>query len=165
LEISLADFRWDTKLDFGSYLIYPRFSPLATASGMDSVAWKKSRRKTYEGSFQHFLRALVKGTIESEGFVVYGGALADLQAGRGTHVFPDGMLPEILPGSVLQRWRFDGWLRVDRMGDINSRPSYISLEEFGAFIDHHGVLDNPLSVRLLGRWARERVASMLPLNE
>jgi hypothetical protein len=165
LQISLAEFHWDTNLDFGAYLIYPRFRSLGIESGIDTMVRKKNRAKTYEGSFQHFLRALVTGDIESEGFVVYGGALTELQAGRGTHVFPDAIQPEILPGSALMRWVFDGWLRVDRMGDIDSRPSYISLEGFGAFIDHHGILDNPLSVRLLGRWAGERVAHMLPLNE
>jgi hypothetical protein len=165
LHVSLAEFHWDTNLDFGTYVIYPRFRSLDVESGIDTMMWRKNRSKTYEGSFQHFLRALVTGDIEAEGFVVYGGALSDLQAGRGTHVFPDAIQPEILPGSALRRWVFDGWLRVDRMRDIDSRASYISLEGFGAFIDHHGILDNPLSVRLLGRWAGERVANMLPLNE
>lgn len=165
VHISLADFHWDTKLDFGSYLVYPQFKALALESGTDSAVWRENRARTYEGSFQHFLRALVRGAVESEGFVVYSGALSDLQRGHGTHVFPDDISPELLPGSALMRWTFDGWLRVDRMGDINSRPSYIALEGLGAFVDHHGTLDNPLSVRLLGRWARERVADMLPLNE
>jgi hypothetical protein len=165
LEISLAEFRWDTNLDFGSYLIYPQFRPLAVEGGIDSTVWKENRSKTYEGSFQHFLRALVAGTIESEGFVVFGGDLSDLQLGHGRHVFPDAIQPEILPGSALKRWMFDGWLRVDRKGDVDFHSSYIALDEFGAFIDQYGMLANPLSVRLLGRWSRERVASMLPLNE
>ncbi len=165
IHVSLTDFRWDTKLDFGSYLVYPQFKTLAPENGLDSMVWRTNRARSYEGSFQHFLRALALGAVEAEGFVVYSGALSDLQGGHGTHVFPDDIRPEILPGSALTRWTFDGWLRVDRMGDINSRPSYIALEGLGAFVDHHGTLDNPLSVRLLGRWARERVADMLPLNE
>lgn len=165
IHVSLTEFRWDTILDFGSYLVYPQFKALAPEDGSDTTVWNSNRARSYEGSFQHFLRALASGAVEAEGFVVYSAALADLQRGRGTHVFPDDIRPEILPGSALTRWTFDGWLRIDRMGDINSRPSYIALEGLGAFVDHHGTLDNPLSVRLLGRWARERIADMLPLNE
>ncbi len=165
LQVSMAEFRWDTHLDFGAYVIYPQFRSLPVAGERDSLERNANRARTYDGSFQHFLRALVTGNMESERFVVYKGDLEELQQGRGAYVPPDALQLEFQPGSWLKLWVFDGWLRVSRLGEGTYRASYITMDRSGALIDHFGVLDNPLAVQIIGRWSRERVADMLPLNE
>jgi hypothetical protein len=150
---------------FGSYIIYPQFRPLAVESGIDTLAWRKHRSKTYEGGFQHFLRALVGGNIESEDIVVYGGdSLRSTAGSRHTRVPMRNSVgnPPRLGCGALDIWRL-AQSRPD--GEINSLASCISLEEFGGFIDYQGMLDNPLSIMLLGRGVQERVANTLPLNE
>lgn len=165
LQVAMAEFRWDTHLDFGSFVIYPQFRALPGEAESDALAWTKNRARTYEGSFQHFLRALVTGRVEAEGFVVARGDLADLQLGRGTYVPPEALQLEFRPGSSLKLWVFDGWLRISRMGEGTYRATYIAMERSGALIDRFGVLDNPLAIQVIGRWSRERVADMLPLND
>ena len=76
--------------------------------------WQENRRKTYQGSFQHFLRALVAGRTEEEGFTIHEGALEGLQKGHGKYIYPAEIQLESVSFSLLKRWTFDGWLRIDR---------------------------------------------------
>jgi hypothetical protein len=164
LAISLSAFDWHTNGDFGSFLIFPFFRPLNAETDSEATVWRKNRTRVYEGSLQHFLSAVVHGRMEEEGYAVFKGSLADLQNGHGRYMFPEEIRLNSLPASRLKRWTVEGWLRVDRKGESFTRASYLSCEEHGALIDSAGVLDDPLSVRLLGRWSKERVASMLPVN-
>lgn len=49
----------------------PVFTPLDPASEEEKAAWEAARQRTYLGSRQHFLYALVNDRISEEGFLVY----------------------------------------------------------------------------------------------
>lgn len=47
------------------------FDTLAAESEAQRREWAKARKRTYQGSFRHFLHALEAGALKSEGFEVY----------------------------------------------------------------------------------------------
>lgn len=50
---------------------YFEFEPLAAEGEAQRQKWAQARRRTYKGSFRHFVHALEAGALESEGFEVY----------------------------------------------------------------------------------------------
>jgi len=165
VQLSISEFRWNTKEDFGYFLVYPLFAPLQPASAEESNVWRANRRTAYDGSLQLFFRSVYDGKTDEEGFVMQKGDMEDLRHDRGKYVFPEEIRVERLRDSMYGRWTFDGWFRVNRKGESGIRASYLELDRQGTLIDRLGSLDDPLSVRLLGRWAKERVSEMLPLDE
>lgn len=50
---------------------YFEFDTLAAEGEAQRQKWAQARRRTYKGSFRHFVHALEAGALESEGFEVY----------------------------------------------------------------------------------------------
>ncbi len=164
LEVSLSEFHWNTESDYGYFLVYPLFHPLNPADSVEAMRWEENRKKAYDGSLQHFLRSLIQRRIKEEEYVVRKGWLVDLQSGTGKYVYPEEIRLEPVAGSSMWRWTFDDWLSVNRENESSVRVSYLQVEHHGALIDQNGIVEDPLTVRLLGRWAKERVSEMLPFE-
>ncbi|MFB6099028.1 MAG: carboxypeptidase-like regulatory domain-containing protein [Salinibacter sp.] len=57
----------ETRRRYGHF----EFDPLEAESKRQRQEWVRARRRTYQGSFRHFIHALEAGTLKSEGFEVY----------------------------------------------------------------------------------------------
>lgn len=163
LSIVLSKFEWDTDEGGGQYIVYPRFEALEGVRRDIKEEWDKNRQRSYDGSFAHFLRALVLGTLDQEGFTVNIGNLTALYNGLYHPLTADEFSLSPLAGSALWRFSFEGWLRVEYRGK-RRRTSYIALNKGVAFLDDRGHLAAPLYFKTLGDWLEDRVAEMLPLN-
>jgi len=127
--------------------------------------WKERRAKTYRGSLHDFLRSLLAGTLEQDGFHLYQGKLPNLRSGSRTPVTPDRFRVDPVPGERLWSLRFQDWLYVRYTGGDAKLASYIRLNQDAAVMDEEGGLVDPLCLDIFGDWVRSRVADMLPLND
>jgi hypothetical protein len=164
LSVSLFDFEWNMQQDYGYFLVYPSFKRAIASKPESTVTWDQNRRRAYDGSLRHFLRCIVRSDLEASGFLIHKGDLPLLRIGQGRYVFPEEIFLEPVVASTAKRWIRDGWLRIDRRGATEGDESYLLIGRDGAVIDPSGNLEDPRSVTLLGRWSRERMADMLPLD-
>ena len=58
-------------LDEAEYQGKPVFKPLEPKDEAEAASWEEARKKTYLGSRQHFLYALVNDRVAEEGFLMY----------------------------------------------------------------------------------------------
>jgi hypothetical protein len=184
LRTELASFVWDIARDCGQYRAYTRFEQLKATGPGESTTWLENRKRTFEGSLRHFLRALYSGNSEAERFSLSTGSFRKLAADGGHKVSPDELQIEPLSGTGLKSFRFSGYLRVDygrnRTEEIETEGrrrqrtvetitelspcSIISMRYGQAVIDSLGNLFDPLSIEVTGAWATDRMADMLPLH-
>ena len=103
---------------------YAVYIPLEPRKSKDEKNWKKTRAKTYEGSFRHFLKALVDERVKKEEwaafFVVGPGAVEDhspiAEAGlRSIYGEPQPIMFDE-KDSELKRLDWAGWLRIQYYG-------------------------------------------------
>ena len=59
------------ELDEAVYQGKPVFTPLEPKDDAEQAAWEEARKRTYLGSRQHFLYALVNDRVAEEGFLMY----------------------------------------------------------------------------------------------
>jgi hypothetical protein len=164
LTVSLLEFQWNLRLDYGHFLVYPSFRTMTGSALGIARAREHNRRKAYEGSLRHFLVSIAESKIDSNGFVIHRGELEDLQKDRARFVFEEEIQTEPVEASTSRRWTCETWLRVDHRSGRGEGESYIHTGKFGALIDPTGILEDPRSIAVLGRWSRERMADMLPLD-
>lgn len=103
---------------------YAVYIPLEPRKKKDEKNWKKNRAKTYEGSFRHFLKALVDERVKKEewaAFFVGGpGAVEDhspiAEAGlRSIYGEPQPIMFD-QKDSDIKRLDWAGWLRIQYYG-------------------------------------------------
>jgi hypothetical protein len=164
LSVSLVEFEWNMQEDYGYFLVYPSFTPVVSGLSDSANLWMRNRLKAFDGSLRHFLRSVIRAELEARGYVIHKGDLPLLRIGQGKFVFPEEIYVEPVEASAARRWFRDGWLRVDRQGPDQGEESYLLIGKDGAVIDPSGNLEDPRSVMLLGRWSKERMADMLPLD-
>ena len=162
LEIILSKFEWDIDEDHGTYFIYPSFREL-TPQANDSIRWAAHRKRSYEGSLKQFLASLVAGRTEEEGFQIFSGTLTDLESGFGHPTTPGELKVERDPLSALWNINFKEWLRVQNKKRGRMLTSFLSMSGENLQIDYRGNLADPLRLSVVGDWARNRVAELLPL--
>ncbi len=165
LDARMGLFEWDVDEDHGRFVLYPKFDPLPPADSAEATEWQANRSRSYSGSMKHFFSSLVSGTLDSEGFFVSAGTLADLRAGKFNPLSPEDYSLRPVPGQPLWTLTFDNWLRVDYRGEEEHLKSYITLDVKPAILDGAGNLVDPLGVEVIGDWTAYRVADMLPLDE
>lgn len=153
VDIVLVSFAWSTKLDAGTIVLYPRFTPLDGADDRERQGWAGNRRRTFQGSMTHFLSAAVAGKAEQEGFVVRSAGIPVPESALGL---------ASVPGTPLTQWVFGDRLRVEYRGGFLDKVSYLRLREDRALVDSVGFLATPLCFDVSGEWAKYRVADMLP---
>jgi hypothetical protein len=70
IEFYLEEFSFDYREATYSYFGYPVFSELESGRRRTNRRWTSNREETYNGSFQHFVRSLINGNYNEEGFVI-----------------------------------------------------------------------------------------------
>lgn len=151
--------------------------------------WNKQRLRAYLGSPMHFYRAAIKGTLDSENFVV---RRLIRKPNPDYHGGPNNKYQQSLVKTPLQRPEF--FMFTDQEGlyaigctnclyvlytkkpqdpssnvykpiDMpNNATTIISFDEPHAFFDSNGIVVNPHSVIYEGDWGESRVADLLPVD-
>jgi hypothetical protein len=156
--VTLGSFVWDPGSGAVDYTIYVHFANLLPSGKAEREGWERNRAKVYRGSSRHFLKALARGEIEQEGFLVSDVRGNSLGAGANKVIL--GWLPG---GKVLA---YDAILRIDYGGEIRLRRNFVRLAQGlvhvrpdGSLVEQQEFLVDPTS-----DWAQHRVARMLPLE-
>ena len=163
LYVVLKEFVWNTNMDYGHYLIYPFFQPKPARNGEEQDGWEENRKKTYEGSLKHFLHSLYSASAGAEMFTIFSGSFKKLARGQGHRVSPNEFSLEPMAGTPFKTMQFQNWLRVN-YGIRHDVPSFITLRKSYALIDSLGNLFDPLSIEVSGKWAKSRIAELLPMH-
>lgn len=154
--------------------------------------WKRQRRKSYLGSFNHFKRALLDERLEKEGFKIYSLKRIepfkkdnlkvmkekDLLAYKGDHYslsFKDYLLVEFKREKETQAFldessftKFFYADKIDAQGELQKTPtnqtSIIGLLKSKTRVDLEGQVMDKFAVTTYGYWAWERAGDLVPSN-
>ncbi len=156
--------------------------------------WSKNRRKAYEGSLRHFLKALVDNKLKREGFQIYlskdliyanselpgpirrNRIISYQNRGEWKLEFEDYLFVEFSKEKeserYLTRMRQDilqrAVLSSENLLFLSRKPaeqrSMLKLKESFVNIDANGHILEPLAVSTVGYWAWERFADLLPID-
>jgi len=183
LYVVLREFVWNTEMDYGRYLIYPFFQAKKARDAEEQERWDKNRKKAYDGSLKQFLHSLYTEDAEAEGYTIFSGSFKKLASGQGHRVSPDQLNLEQMVGTPFKTLQFPDYLRVayghrgaeEDEGEVGYRwqqkltidlssANIIALPHSYALIDSLGNLFDPLSIEVSGRWAKNRLAELLPMH-
>lgn len=178
LHFVLQSFVYDYQKQYSSFLGKPRFEEMKPSGEKERQRWAKNRQKAYQGSFQHFLDALVTRRLAEEGFEVahvHRDSTNRIALVKGVDRLYDFCHSTDNP--VVQQFDFEGDVRVAYLKEPeeseyasivgNLRPatvqsSTLRMYERPGLLSRDGYLLNPLSFLLMGYWAYEQVGEMLP---
>lgn len=151
------------------YGTYPRYEELIPQDKKEERTWAENRKRTYRGSFRHFIASLARSRLDKEGF-----ALFDLS---DNHLSNEHL--SIVPdtSNALKWFYLYDPLQVVYRGiehagegkyftEWGSRfpSSYIYLNKGYALIDTLGNVLTKYAFIRSGYWHRERIADMLPFD-
>ena len=174
LSVELITLAYDTKLKAIKLFYYPRFEDLSPDDLREARRWEENRVKSYLGSRRHFFRSLFHRSLRKDKYLVTSGAGGSLEKKPGYPVTDslevsfsrDSMTCVLSMESPIYsgdsyRIDFDAGYPESRLNDYNStifeaRKSQIRVV--------YGELEDPRSIAVYGRWAKERVADELPLE-
>ncbi len=159
IHIILGHFRLDMSTGYLACGIFPRFEILEPQNDKELKTWLKNRRRTYEGSFKHFLSALARDKVNEEEFsLYYTYKVGNLKKAWRITSYNKLLTPDTLG---LQRFHFEGNLGVQ---PLTGKISYLNLAKDFALIDTLGNCYTPYAIYKFGAWMHERVADLLPLD-
>jgi RimJ/RimL family protein N-acetyltransferase len=172
----LRNFRYNTK---NEVTIYDGESIFENLEGTDvqKTEWKVNRKKAFEGSLMHYLRAQYNGTTRKEGFLTY----AILNLGYPLEVNPNPVITEQIIERVDSNFiTFKYKKRLytifdkkkaaepEKMSSRESETRYLektaSIFQLDAKIDRKGSYVNYKDILIQGFWGRKRIGDQLPLE-
>lgn len=178
--IELIQFDWPNNNDQGGvYQTYNKYEQLMPKSDQQLNRWKKNRIKAYLGSLPHFLKSLYEDNLNENNFSIENSyRINRLEPGETKYrlLSRPGTSPET-------RQHFKGFelaqqinvefkrLATYQFSDDNNRLSIRknagvapNLKNRTFFVDEKGMLLNPISLKVYGSWAEDRVANSMPTN-
>lgn len=176
-----------TKNYYTGLLYYEGQALFENLNGKESQKrrWQKNRQDAYNGSSMHFLRTVIAGQLQSEGFKVlrlvrkpnpeYVGGLNNkyvetlVTAPLAINDF--GRLTD-QKGQYAITFKDCLYVMYNKKpaakGESEIIPQYItsivSFEEPYAFFDNNGIIINPQSIVFEGQWGKSRIAELLPVD-
>lgn len=153
--------------------------------------WDRNRLKAYKGSKEHFLRSLMSGTCDQEGFVLYRvNSFDELALNRQVEISDEEIIEYTSnPEEVVLKFDFfllveyirerpdPGYYTQSVEGDIRTTYSHIygltdyykqksvlRLKNGRLTIERSGLNYNKFAVDVFGYWSWERVGELLPSN-
>jgi hypothetical protein len=190
LHMSLGAFSFDGRWLSSDYRIrYEEIQPLDTDV---RSKWSSRRDNVYAGSLHHFFVALVNDELADQGFSMFD--TESLGKVMGDYPLYELKRYDILKQSSPNEWtlRFRKYLVVTydrkqialegnqpapeprrfreysapgtRLRSTRPMLSILSLPKGSVLIDSHGQILNQLALRISGDWAKEGLASQLPLE-
>lgn len=192
IKYKLTAFSYDAKRMF----YYEGISVFQELKGSKSQQrkWQKNRIAAYQGSSMHFLRSVIAGQPEKEGFEVLRltrKTNPDYKEGRiGNNNFKyiqslyikqpltpvDFAHPTDQPGLfaigftdclyvIFKNKRVETDLSIYHPIEVPNYPvSILAFEEPYAFFDNNGIIANPHSIIFEGEWGNSRIAELLPVD-
>lgn len=157
------------------------FREISPGSKKETRQWRKNRKKSYYGSYTHFLKALYNNKLRKEGFRIY---LADTVGSKNiTQISEDEILSESRK-DLNVKMAFDNFLKIEfvrsdyrnqneRIREYYStengiqngiQTSYLKLNLPYTTILKNGFLKEQFAVTKYGYWSWERVAEYLPFE-
>jgi hypothetical protein len=160
---------------------YPKYLQLEPYTKEMLDLWKENRRKTYDGSLHHFLKALYQGSWKEDGFMI------NLMPEPNIHDTPihrTVMTPDninLILSSTDSKGdktlRYEGVLeveytrkRLDRATDVlqkqgtDSPVSWLQLNHESISFNSLGLVKESIPTTAYGYWTWLRFADMLPLD-
>jgi hypothetical protein len=183
LSFYLHDFRMDRKE--AVYVGDTRFEPLQASSDQEQKQWERNRQQTYNGSLRHFLRSLLEGSWEQEGFLAYHVLREPYVSMNHPQVYlkneQERNLQAVVPDSIFQVQQHGQAIGMQFAGkmamiytkenaadspykDAPYQVSYLKTNDSLPLLTPLGWLLNPTSLSLGGHLAKEGVADMLPFE-
>ena len=189
LHMSLGAFSFDGRWLSSEYKI--RYEEIQPLDPDVRSKWATHRNDVYAGSLHHFLVSLVNGELSGDGFTMYDAQ--SLVKVMGDSPLYELKRYDILKQSSPNEWTMSfrkylvvtydrkrialetgepgpeprRWDRsAPRMGGRATRPmlSILSLPKGAVLVDSHGQILNQLALKVSGDWAKEGLASQLPLE-
>ena len=160
----------------------PHFEEMTPSDSVEAARWRHNRRRAYEGSFRHFLRALLDDRLEEEGF--------SMERLPRVHAFRDVSRADRFPASrdhvvegrtdSTHLLHFRGRLEVTYRNEPETRgflkwsrdrsrvarsvqTSWVELNDPPVHVDRYGEIVEPYGATVFGYWAYEqRLSGLLP---
>lgn len=166
--------RWDGE---------PLYEEMSPSSPEDAARWQKNRAEAFNGSFRHFMLAVLEGRVEDQGFQLYQRPIArqgiGIEPTPANNRFPLDASELLQPGDDDQQriLAFHGFLEMVYTGELEDeaylawrgergrsryRTSMLLLEEGPTIVDLKGDVLDPYGVTQFGYLAFERVADDVP---
>ena len=158
----------------------PLFEPMSPDNPQQDSLWKRNREIAFNGSFRHFILALLNEVVEEEGFEVYRIPSADdlRRNDRRFRVDKDELVryneetgaPFLDFYGILEITYYDEkeekgyleWAHRSPHSRLSNQVSWIRLTNGPSEIDPNGEMVDPYGVTVSGYYAYERVAHELP---
>jgi hypothetical protein len=160
----VEDFRYFESATKISYAFIPKFEELIPAGAVEAEKWEANRLQAYEGSFRHFLTALIFDRLDEEGFLVYDLAVPpweDKQVRRLGIKYDELLAPGALPSE--RELYIKGCLEVTyHHSDGETQTSWIVPDKLSVTVNVAGYAYDGYALTLYGHWFQQRVAEMLP---
>jgi len=186
LDYYLEEFIIDYKLGYIRYYGFTQYSELKEGNDKKKK-FIKAREKAYNGSIEHFFKALYADKLEQEGYDVM--IAQDVQGlGRAVTAKNVNLYDSLLngPNDLMKVLDFNNYVYITYLLEKESveytgsgkftiqgqaipkrtQRSWISLvnPEEPIFFERSGYVVNPVSFHSNGYWGFEKVADMLPSN-
>jgi len=158
----------------------PLFEELAPEDQDEAMRWAENRRKAFDGSFRHYMLALLEKRWREEGFTTFRRFSLDnlyrtfdrfgVDANDLLHEGPSpdekelrfsGFL-EVVYAKELEDPAYLHWIGRSTWGRPDNQRSWLKLNDGPTLVDHTGEVLDPYGVTVYGYFAFERVADELP---
>ena len=153
------------KLTYGFFIQFEKLKP---ENEKIKNEWVNNRSFTYNGSFRHFLKSLVKGTLREDGFEVYETrSLLRHKTWAPVLSYRTKLLTRDSTNHVT-KFRFNNFLGINYRGkpglSCKQKRAVLSRESSFAELDSLGNLFSGYDLVKHWDWADERVADILPFD-
>jgi len=172
----LKSFQYDSGNDATFYDGESIFEEM-DGSSEQKIYWTTNRKKTYEGSLMHYLRALYTNKTQEEGFLTY--AILNLTFPlviAPNPVFPEQLIEHTDSNFVNFKYKKRLYTLYDKkkaaagLKPTNKTEVTIDLAETGSILMLHAAIDKRGSysdykaVLIQGFWGTKRIADQLPME-
>lgn len=155
----LREFCYDFTNNNLKYIFQPKFVELINRNKEELNDWKENREKAYLGSIHHFLKSLIKGDYEEQGFYMWLTNKPEENKNPKETIKADSI---IVVDSVNNKCNlvFDKYLQVKYVP--KETVSWIKLISNNVILDSYAYPKDLIPWNLSGDWGRLGVADMLP---
>lgn len=183
LYVTVADFKHNKKMI--RYRAPIRFEYLKPKNAKQSARWKQARLEAYKGSKRHFLRTLVTGYTELEGFIVEEKTSMDNSEPDEESIIALSSIA--MPGRFNDEHvlSFRNYLRITYLPDKEERTvylgsiydgekifrreqefpaSWLTIEESPVYFNDNGEVYDSYKLVTYGVWGQDRLAEVLPVE-
>lgn len=169
IEYLLKTFNGNVNNGSLSYLGYANFEDLTPLKYRRR--WSKLRNRSYYGSVNHWLKALVKRDLEEQGFEMWHYPIGEERLPVSyEEIFPFANQPNVIQGpkkiQVVYTKEKEEHLfqRVYSYPNRGHQVSVVEMQDDAVKVDIYGNPDPPLGIFYNGYMAWERIADTVPLN-